>query len=331
MKLAIIGAGVAGLSAAAQLKETGHDVRLFDKGRGAGGRLSTRRATTPAGELRFDHGAQFFTARDDGFRALLGKLETSGHAAKWTPRRAEVSPGPDGWNTKITQAEAGDVWYVGAPSMNSIVKGMAAGFDISWTERAVEIERRADGSHVKFDQAGWQGPFDAVILAVPAEQASELLQDFSPGLASEADAATTAPCWAVMLAFEAPLETGWDAAKISNAPLSWAACNSSKPGRDEGQTWVLHASPDWSRENVDMDKDAVAAVLAGVFCEITGAPRPLFSAAHRWLYAKTEQAASSAFGWDAEQKIGVIGDWRIAPRVEAAWQSGHALAAFLAD
>ncbi|WP_018148061.1 NAD(P)/FAD-dependent oxidoreductase [Henriciella marina] len=331
MKIAIIGAGVAGLGAAADLKGKGHDVRLFDKGRGAGGRLSTRRASSPVGELRFDHGAQFFTARDEGFRRLIERLETGGHVARWSPRGAEIAPGPDGWTTTMTTPEAADVWYVGAPSMNSIVKAMASGFDISWGERAVEIERRADGSHVRFDNAGRQGPFDAVILAIPAEQAGELLEDISPALADEAKAATTAPCWAVMLAFAAPLETGWEAARINKAPLSWAACNASKPGRSGAQTWVLHASPEWTREHVDMDKEDVAAALTDVFCEMTGAPRPVYLAAHRWLYAKTDVSAGSPFGWDDTRKIGVIGDWRIAPRVEAAWQSGHALATFLAD
>jgi renalase len=57
----------------------------------------------------------------------------------------------------------------------------------------------------------------------------------------------------------------------------------------------------------------------------------LFAAAHRWLYAKTETPAASSFGWDERQRIGVIGDWRIAPRIEAAWQSGHALARVLTD
>ena len=58
MRVAIVGAGIAGLSCALRLQGGDHHVTLFDKGRGAGGRMSTRRVETPAGTAAFDHGAQ---------------------------------------------------------------------------------------------------------------------------------------------------------------------------------------------------------------------------------------------------------------------------------
>jgi renalase len=329
MTIAIIGAGVAGLSAAASLKAAGREVVLFDKGRGAGGRLSTRRAASPIGEVRFDHGAQFFTARDEGFRRLVSDLEQSGHVAKWTPRRVSLSKTDGTWTAEALRAD--DDWYVGAPSMNSLVKAMAEGHEVRWGERAVALSSREDGRYVQIDPTGWQGPFDAVILAVPAEQAKDLLAETNAELASEAAASVTAPCWAAMLAFDKPLETGWDVAEVAGSPMGLAVRNSSKPGRGDEETFVLHAAPEWTRANVDRARENVAAELSRLFCEMTGADTPLFAAAHRWLYAKTETPAASSFGWDERQRIGVIGDWRIAPRIEAAWQSGHALASVLTD
>ena len=331
MKIAIIGAGVAGLSAAQELKQAGHQVRLFDKGRGAGGRLSTRRAQTPAGELRFDHGAQFFTARDDGFRALIQDFEVQGYVASWTPRRARLSKQAGDWRADTIEADPADQWYVGSPAMNALVKAMAEGHEIGWNMRATQLERRPGGNYIQFEGGDLAGPFDAVILAVPAEQAGTLLAVHSPALAKEASEVVTAPCLAAMLAFEQRVSLGWDVAEIEGAPISLAVRNSSKPGRDKGETFVLHASPAWTRANLDMDSEDVAATLAGLFGEMTGAPQPVFASAHRWLYARTETAAGSPFGWDDQSRIGVIGDWRIAPRVEAAWQSGHALAVFLGD
>ena len=46
MRIAIIGAGMAGLAVGTRLKRSGHDVHLFDKGRGAGGRMASRRIAT---------------------------------------------------------------------------------------------------------------------------------------------------------------------------------------------------------------------------------------------------------------------------------------------
>ena len=61
--IAIIGTGIAGLSAARALRDAGHVVQLFDKSRGSGGRMSSKRSD--AGAL--DMGAQYFTARDRRF------------------------------------------------------------------------------------------------------------------------------------------------------------------------------------------------------------------------------------------------------------------------
>ena len=60
LDVAVIGAGMAGLAAARTLAAAGHAVQVFDKGRGIGGRLSTRRTDYGA----FDHGAQYATVRD---------------------------------------------------------------------------------------------------------------------------------------------------------------------------------------------------------------------------------------------------------------------------
>ena len=64
-RIAIVGAGVAGLACARALADAGLHVQIFEKSRGVSGRMSTRR-----GELgQCDHGAQYFTARDPAFRA----------------------------------------------------------------------------------------------------------------------------------------------------------------------------------------------------------------------------------------------------------------------
>jgi predicted NAD/FAD-dependent oxidoreductase len=42
LNIAIIGAGIAGITAARTLANAGHKVQVFEKSRGAGGRMSTR-------------------------------------------------------------------------------------------------------------------------------------------------------------------------------------------------------------------------------------------------------------------------------------------------
>jgi renalase len=59
----IVGAGIAGLLAAVQLKRAGVNACVLEKGRGLGGRMATRRSDGAV----FDHGAQFFTVRERQF------------------------------------------------------------------------------------------------------------------------------------------------------------------------------------------------------------------------------------------------------------------------
>lgn len=49
LPIAVIGAGLAGLSCAQALLQAGHAVHVFDKSRGPSGRMSTRRAEDAAG------------------------------------------------------------------------------------------------------------------------------------------------------------------------------------------------------------------------------------------------------------------------------------------
>ncbi|MFW5743027.1 MAG: NAD(P)-binding protein [Spirochaetota bacterium] len=69
----MVGAGIAGLTAARRLVDASRDVTVLDKGRGVGGRMATRRfggatrrfggATRRFGGATFDHGG-----RDGGGR-----------------------------------------------------------------------------------------------------------------------------------------------------------------------------------------------------------------------------------------------------------------------
>lgn len=320
MTIAIVGAGMAGLSCATFLQESGQKVQLFDKGRGPGGRMSTRRMETPVGEVSWDHGAQYFTARDPDFIKTVRAWEAEGAVSEWSGKFLALGQTPD-----IGTRE--DARFVGKPGMNGLIKHMSKDLDIQWTKRVSKIEGDTGSWSLHFEDGDVLSEFRHVVVAIPPEQAADLFRPIVPKLTAQAEAAKSAPCWAVLLAYDTPLNAGFDAAKITNAPLSWIARNSSKPGRADHEAWVLHASPDWSREHVDEHKDEVTAKLVRNFRAMSGAPEPIFAAAHRWLYALADKTVTTAnFGWDSYFEIGACGDWYIAPRIEAAWQSGRLLA-----
>lgn len=317
MRIAIIGAGIAGLAAARRLADAGHAPTLFDKGRGPGGRLSTKRW----GDARVDLGAQYATARDPRFIAVMQGLRDSGHAAPWEPRMAVPGDAPP----------ADDIRWVGVGGMSALAKGLTAGLDVRCGTRVATIARGDEWRLT--DVAGVElGLFDAVLVATPAEQAVPLLASVAPLLAAEAAAARTAPCHAVALRFDVPPELDFDAARTPHPAASWVARQGSRPGCAEQGVWVVHASAAWSRAHLDLSADAVAASLAAAFAEVTGVrTAPAATIAHRWLYALVETPARAPFGWDATARLGSCGDWHGTARVEAAWRSGDALARAVAN
>lgn len=301
----IIGGGMAGLAAATALASMRARVIVLDKGRGPGGRMATRRVEAAGATLRFDHGAQYFTARDPGFQQAVAAWEQAGVAARWPA--------------------AGDEAWVGTPGMNACVRAMADALDVRWGVRAERLCRDGALWRIETEQAAFAAP--TVLVAVPAEQAAVLLAEAAPALAGRAARVVSAPCWAVMAAFAAPLPLG-DTFRADTGPISWAARNSAKPGRGGGEAWVIHASPARSRELVDLPKEEAAAALLADFFEATCTTpaTPIHLDAHRWLYAQPEARPGEGPLYDPGLRIGVAGDWLHSPRVEGAWLSGRALA-----
>lgn len=305
MRIAIVGAGIAGLSCADTLSAAGHEPVLFDKGRGPGGRMSVRRVVVGDRTITFDHGAQYFSARDPAFIRQVDAWAAAGVAARWPA--------------------AGDDAWVGTPAMNAPVRSLAAHHDVRWETRIDALVRATDGWTLIGAEAG---VFDAMVVATPAEQAVALLAPHDTAFVDAAAASHSAPCWTGMAAFDARLDIADDILRDKDA-IGWAARNSAKPGRAGPEAWVIQASPDWSVAHLEDTREDVAAALLALFAARAGVslPAPISLTAHRWRYARSAPAgASEQVSWAPDARIGVCGDWRVAPRVEAAWLSGRRLA-----
>ena len=325
LTMAVIGAGLAGLSCAQVLLQAGHSVHVFDKARGPSGRMSTRRGEDEHGAWQCDHGAQYFTARDPAFRTEVARWQQAGAAALWDARLASF----DGsiWTTPHTAIER----FVGTPRMTSpaawLVQNLGEHARTQWQTTAQKLERHADGWAITTAEHGALSQrYDAVLLAVPAPQVVPLLSPVWPAGAAGAACARMRGSWAVMLRYASPVTMPWDGAFINAGPLRWVARDSSKPGRKGAETWLLHASPEWSDAHLEDSAESVAAALLAAFAAL-GGPAPLAATAHRWRYADTEPALTQGSGWSASLRLGLFGDWLNGGKVEGAWLSGRALAA----
>ena len=314
-RIAVIGGGISGLTCARELARADAKVTLFERSRGLGGRLGTRRQ----GNFAFDHGAQFITARSRPFAQYIEVAARAGMVNRWTPRILEDERF---WDAPI------DDWLVGQPGMSGAVRPMTRNIDLQSGVGVHEVIQSQRGWELQTDSGRQNAIFDAVAVAVPAPQALTLLGAHGRAFRHLADV-RMAPCWAAMFAFDAPVDAGAEVRRWTRGTLTWAACDSSKPLRPAGpQCWVVHASSEWSRQHLEADAHEVAQLLLREFAMAAGVrvPAPVFLQAHRWRHALVEQPLGLPCLVDEEIAAGACGDWCIAPRVEAAFESGRALA-----
>jgi len=346
MHFAVVGAGMAGVACARTLLQAGHRVTVFEKSRGFGGRMSTRRTEFGG----FDHGAQYFTVRDKRFaRALLTAqsvvrpwsvstvrvLDEFGHVLASAPPPTEphfvATPGMSAlvhhWMQPLAHPE-----LHGHPTARTLTETRVTHLERDalhpeqWQLRAEDNE---GGQHVI-------GGFDRVVLAIPHLQAHDLLlaSGHTPELRRELTQVQVAPCWTLMLAFPNAMQPGlphlgpqWNAARSTHHRISWLAREGSKPRRDHIERWTVQASPAWSAEHLEDSPERVTAKLRKAFSEVTGIrAEPSHAVVHRWRFAQTQTPLGQSHLWAADMGIGVCGDWCLGHRVEDAFISGLELA-----
>ena len=337
--IAVIGAGIAGITCARTLMQAGHQVTVFEKSLGAGGRM----ATCDSEFGGFDHGAQYFTVRDARFEKALATA--SGLVRPWSANTVRIL---DQLGRLVASSlPSKEAHWVATPGMNALVRQWAqpvaaAGRLLLETE---VIRLEADKIAPKRWQLQTEGPgtgsrvhsgFDAVVLALPSAQAQALLLSSQQGKALMAPLGevSVAPCWTLMLAFPqaaqpnlAHLGPQWNAARSTHHRIAWLARESSKPGRDSIERWTVQASTDWSQRHLEDDAERVKAKLLKAFTEVTGIrAQPPHAVVHRWRYAQTIQPLGKSHLWDAKSGIGACGDWCLGHRVEDGFLSGLELA-----
>ena len=338
-KIAVIGAGMAGVACARTLVQAGHQVTLFEKSRGIGGRMATRDSAFGT----FDHGAQYFTVRDSRFKLALDTVP--GVCKAWSANAVQVLD--EHGQVAAASLPAKDVHWVPTEGMNALPKALAQSIsglnNVVLETRVTMLERdalSADLWQLRTEGAGGASQvfsgFDTVMLAIPAPQAIELLQTSAQttAMAQQIEMVKTAPCWTLMLAFPQAVQPGlstlgpqWNAARSTHHRIAWLARESSKPGHANIERWTVQASAAFSQDHLQDDAPRVQAKMLKAFSEITGIhAEPSHVESHRWLYAQTTTPLGKSHVWDAKTGVGLCGDWCIGHRVEDAFISGHELA-----
>ncbi len=340
LNVAVIGAGLAGATCAQALARAGHAVHLFDKSRGPGGRMATRRMAwyspedtrhTTVHTTALDHGAVALTARTPTFHAFLQQAAAAGSLLPWQPRLAPHS---------LPLEHTGPHWLP-TPDGPALCRQLLQGLPATWSCTVDGLHRFASGWQVQAGEHMHPTPFDAVVLALPPAQAAPLLRPHHSDWARHAALVAMQACWTLMgvAAEKLPQDTTappFDVLRPVSGPLGWLLRNDARPGRTAvpGQAhWVAHAQPGWSRRHLEDAPETVQQHLQAAVAAALGQPVAwLHSTVHRWRYAlppaqPSQPLPQRACWWQTPLQLGVCGDFLGGHGLEGAWLSAQALVA----
>lgn len=291
-----------GLSAARVLTQRGHNVLVLDKGRGVGGRMSTRTME----QAKADHGAQYFSVKSPEFKALIEELVSRSVAKEW----------------QLAQRE--NIRYIGAKGMNSIPKKLAENLNIKVNEKVVAIT----GNTLK-TESGNSYDFDNLIITIPILQVIELLENSKIPLTENDRAAVNSieydPCIAVMAVLKQPTGIPSGGIILENQPVAWIADNFQK-GITPFPTVTLHASADYSRNRLEDDLQIVSKEMLTSVNQYIPTDNILSYQVHRWRYSLARKRYESAFYQLENRTIFLAGDGFGIGNVEGAFLSGYEVA-----
>ncbi|MBN1957230.1 MAG: NAD(P)-binding protein [Desulfuromonadales bacterium] len=310
MKVAVIGAGMAGLTAARHLQSVGRKVTVFDKSKGTGGRLASR----SVGDGWVDHGAPYFSADHQPFREELAQNVPPAALQLWNPRVKGLLDADE------------QVHFIGVPRNSAVTRNLLGSLSFQPSTRIGHLEKSASGWQLYNDGESLLGTWQQVIVAAPAPQTLALVRDY-PSLAENVRKARMEPSWVAAVQTAELIESLAEVTIDPHPALRRITLNSAKPGRGNSHLYLLQAAKDWSIEHLEEAPEEVGRQLEAIFTRLTASSSEatvLFT--HRWRYAFTEQAVGKPCLWDADLQLGACGDWCLGRRVEDAWQSGYLLA-----
>lgn len=351
-RVAVIGAGIAGLMCARILSDHGIEVEIFEKSRGPGGRAATRRLES--GGL-VDHGPPYALIRGARWQPMLEAWEQDGVLARWEGRIVR-------WDGRVATELRDGVRWIGARGMNGLGKHLAEGVRLHLQSRVARVFTRADGQHeidvrnlsaISENAQGstassvssgaddaqgtlnTHGPYDVVLWNCPPAQVMPMVPQ-ECGWRAYLEGVTMKPCWAMLFSLASRWEMPWDGAWVQDPIIAWIGRESSKPGRGAGlDDWVVHATAEWTRDHLDLAPEVVQQALWRRLVELSPVElsEPVTHRMHRWMYSTTDIEGNRVFGdglgygWDETLRMGVCGDWCASPHgLEGALNSGQAMA-----
>jgi hypothetical protein len=306
LRAGIVGAGIAGASCAGTLAAAGWDVDVFDKARGAGGRLSTRRTEQGWATL----GSPFISARRDPFRSQLRDWVRQGWLA---PVRGNILQG----RATVSWARAQlQNHYKPTIEPSQLVRKLLGTARLHTLAHVAALQPRT----IILENGQVLNDYDCIICSVPTPQAVPLL-DALPRLREHLGEARYRPVWSFLMRWKGGPTA--DVIKFDDHLLELAVRQTS----DGEGLWAVHSSHEFAEAYFEASFEEAGTRAASALMGLLGLSWPVeVEAAHLWRHAIPETSAEGFWLGDRENRVALIGDGIAGVGVERAWESGVRLA-----
>lgn len=335
MVIGIVGAGLSGLTAGRILAKAGHEVTVFEKSRGYGGRMATRYAGEN-NSVKIDHGLPFFSIQSDEFREFANELLENGLLQKWGMKFAAY----DGEKfMKSSPNLPSDEIYTSTKGMNEIGRYLSRWLDIR-TEKKVGgltyfgTNRSKKRSWMMNLTSSETFEADAVILALPAPQAYGILgmardETNTLKIIRRIDEVSYRPSYSLMVGYGSRQAPEWHGVFCKNILLDFVS-NETLKREDQECTLVLHASESFTRDHKDSDEDSVSKKMLAELANITGGwgTSPDWQELHFWRYSEPKKIIESPYLEleDEDAPLALVGDYLGGHSMDDTFRSGYILA-----
>jgi len=317
----IVGAGMAGLTAARLLKENAITPIVLEKSKGVGGRMATRRIEKGV----LDHGAQFLTARDARFQKLVAEWEARGVLREW------CQGFPSDTGPRLCD---GHTRYKAVGGMTALAKHVARDLDVHLNTPVTAI-RSAKGRWNVGTGTGESFEADALILTPPVPQALEIMEvsalpipkatrDLLAGIHYD-------PCMTLLALLEHPSAIPDPGGmRFSDGPVAFLADNHRKGISPDALCVTIQSSAEFAKTRGEDSDEAVARSLLIAVEKWVDASTVRAFQVKRWRYSMPlELYPDPCLLVLSDPPLILAGDAFGGPRVEGAALSGLAAAGVL--
>jgi renalase len=338
--IAIVGAGIAGLTCAQQLQQAGYRVVILEKSRGVGGRLATRRLPND----RADHGTCYLSLKGEVFSELIAHLLEQDVVQVWTDTIYTLN------GDRTLQASPDRIpRYVAPDGMSAIAKYLATGLDIRYSQRVIELELTSNQHWILTIENTQPEAVvtstltaSAVLIAIPAPQAIALLESLEKNIVSseiiqQLRSVEFDPCIAVMAGYPKDCLQQWQtqypnvkAIAVQHPDLGWIGLDSSKRRTSSQPIFVIQSTAAFANqclETVDLAAVGQKLLQSAADLLLPWLATPEWTQVHRWRYSFPANPLSDrSLSANTTAPLVCTGDWCGGMRVESALLSGLAAA-----